>query len=129
MIDSSKKLVLSGGENFQNYPKKLYNHIIDIYNKNNLYIDKTSFPLLEELTTATRNVLQYMNSKLAKRNMLEIFNNYITSSENKVRILQKFVYDSANSFLCAIHKGSCSFRKNHLWVNYNNTLEELHITT
>ena len=108
-MNASKELVLPQKKEYPNYPNKLYNHIIDIYEKNNLYVDKTSLPFLEELRTAIRNVLQCTNSRVAKGKIPEIFNHNITSSENKVRISQKFVYGSANSFLCPMHKGNCSF--------------------
>ena len=46
LMNSSKEFVLPPKKNSNNFPNKLYNHIIDIYETNNLYVDKTSLSLL-----------------------------------------------------------------------------------
>ena len=125
-MDSSKELHRPEKTKNNTFPNKLYNHIIDIYEKNSLSVIKVSLPLLIDLTKNTRNVLQCIYYKLPKRKIPRMFIHNIKSYDNRDRITQQFVIQSANALLNSMNKCHHSFLSNSIWNKYHASLESLY---
>ena len=95
----------------------------------NIYVTKTSIPLLEDLTKATRNVLQCISLRVAKKYIPTIFNHNITSCDKKDRISQEYINHSALLLLNIMNKYQHSFLSNPQWLSYNNLLQKLYATS
>ena len=123
LIYASKDLFIPSRMKPTLFPNKIYNHIINIYEENNLRVDSASLNSLVELTRSTRNVLQCLNSRLAKTKIPSIFHHNITTYENRDRIQQDFVKSSANLLLQNMNKCNYIFLSNSKWSDYKTSLE------
>ena len=99
LLQSSKLLYIPQKMKATSFPNKLFNHCINIYEKKNLYVESSSLPRLTDLTKAIRNVLQCLQYRIPKSKIPTIFHHNITTYENRTRIGQDFIRNSANSLL------------------------------
>ena len=126
LMHSSKEIFIPEKMNGTNFPNKLFNHCVNMYEKNNLYVDASSLPRFTELTRSIRNVLQCLHHRIPKNKIPKVFHHNITKYQNRTRIGQQFIRNSANSLLQSMNICNLLFLSNTKWAEFQALLEELY---
>ena len=84
LIQTSKKMFIPNPMKPNSFPNKLYNHIINIYKENNLYVDHSSLNVLINLTRATKMYYNAYNLELQRIKYQNYF--FMTSLHTRIEI-------------------------------------------